>query len=63
MPTIERASAKRDKRADGIEKRVGRPNTGTTSKVRSLAAQVLALTTYDQFPLEAAREKLLESLR
>ncbi|HEX5106524.1 MAG TPA: hypothetical protein VFV87_22045 [Pirellulaceae bacterium] len=55
--------AKRDKRADGIEKRAGRPATGTTSKVRSLSAQATALTTYDQFPLEAAREKLLESLR
>jgi hypothetical protein len=55
--------AKRDKRADGIEKRAGRPATGTTSKVRSLGAQATALTTYDQFPLEAAREKLLESLR
>jgi hypothetical protein len=54
---------KRDKRADGIEKRAGRPTTGTTSKVRSLSAQAAALTTYDQFPLEAAREKLLESLR
>jgi hypothetical protein len=55
--------AKRDKRADGIEKRAGRPASGTTSKVRSLSAQATALTTYDQFPLEAAREKLLESLR
>lgn len=55
--------AKRDKRADGIEKRAGKLSTGTTSKVRSLSAQATALTTYDQFPLEAAREKLLESLR
>lgn len=55
--------AKRDKRADGIEKRAGRPATGTTSKVRSLSAQATALTTYEQFPLEAAREQLLESLR
>ena len=55
--------AKRDKRADGIEKRAGRPATGTTSKVRSLSAQATALTTYEQFPLEAAREKLLEALR
>ena len=55
--------AKRDKRADGIEKRAGRPATGTTSKVRSLSAQATALTTYDQFPLEAAREELLEALR
>lgn len=54
---------KREKRAEGIEKRAGRPTTGTTSKVRSLAAQAAALTTYDQFPLEAARAKLLESLR
>jgi hypothetical protein len=55
--------AKRDKRAGGIEKRATRPTSATTSKVRSLAAQATALSTYDPFPLEAARARLLESLK
>lgn len=55
--------AKRDKRAGGIEKRATRPTSVTTSKVRSLAAQATALSTYDPFPLEAARARLLESLK
>ena len=55
--------AKRDKRNDAIEKRAARPATGVTSKGRALAAQAAALSTYDQFPLEAAKASLLESLR
>jgi hypothetical protein len=55
--------AKRDRVNDAIEKRVNKPASGTTSKTRALAAQATALSTYDQFPLEAARQKLLESLR
>jgi len=55
--------AKREKRNDGIEKRAGRPSAVPASKVRSLSAQATALTTYDQFPLEAVKAKLLESLR
>jgi chromosome segregation ATPase len=54
---------KRDKRNDAIEKRAARPATGVTSKGRALAAQAAALSTYDQFPLEAAKASLLESLR
>jgi hypothetical protein len=54
---------KRDKRNDAIEKRASRPATGVTSKGRALAAQAAALSTYDQFPLEAAKASLLESLR
>jgi DNA repair exonuclease SbcCD ATPase subunit len=57
------ALVKRDKRNDAIEKRAARPATGVTSKGRALAAQATALTTYDPFPLEAAKAKLLESLR
>ncbi|MDX1947942.1 MAG: hypothetical protein SFU86_21260 [Pirellulaceae bacterium] len=55
--------AKREKRNDGIEKRTGKPATGTTAKGLALSAQATALSTYDQFPLEIARQKLLESLR
>jgi hypothetical protein len=55
--------AKRDKRNDAIEKRAARPATGVTSKGLALAAQATALSTYDQFPLEAAKARLLESLK
>jgi hypothetical protein len=55
--------AKRDKRNDAIEKRAARPSTGVTSKGRALAVQAKALSTYEQFPLEAAKAKLLESLK
>lgn len=55
--------AKREKRNDGIEKRAGRPATGTTSQGRALSAQATALTTYEQFPLEVVKQGLLESLR
>jgi DNA repair exonuclease SbcCD ATPase subunit len=55
--------AKRDRRNDAIEKRAARPASGVTSKSRALAAQAAALTTYDQFPLEAAKAQLLKSLK
>jgi chromosome segregation ATPase len=55
--------AKRDKRNDAIEKRAARPATGVTSKGRALAVQAKALSTYEQFPLEAEKAKLLASLK
>jgi hypothetical protein len=54
---------KRDKRNEAIEKRASRPAVGPTSKVRALSAAATALSTYDQFPLEATKARLLESLR
>lgn len=55
--------AKRDRVNEALEKRVNKAPSGTTSKTRALAAQATALSTYDQFPLEATRQRLLESLR
>jgi hypothetical protein len=55
--------AKRDRRNDAIEKRASRPASGVTGKSRALAVQAAALTTYDQFPLEAAKAELLKTLR
>jgi len=55
--------SKRERRNDAMEKRANRPTVSSTSKVRSLAAQASALSTYDAFPLEAAKAKLLEALR
>jgi hypothetical protein len=55
--------AKRDRVNEALEKRVNKSPSGTTSKARALAAQAMALSTYDQFPLEASRQRLLDSLR
>jgi hypothetical protein len=54
---------RRDRRNEGLEKRASRPASGASSKVRALSAQATALSTYDAFPLEAAKARLLESLR
>jgi flavin-binding protein dodecin len=54
---------KRDRRNDGIEKRATRPVSAASGKSRSLSAQASALSTYDTFPLEAAKANLLDSLR
>jgi hypothetical protein len=54
---------KRERRNEGLEKKASRPVNVSTGKTRSLSAQATALSTYDAFPLEAAKAKLLESLR
>ncbi len=54
---------KRERRNDSLEKRASRPVASSTGKVRALSAQATALSTYDAFPLEAAKAKLLESLK
>jgi hypothetical protein len=54
---------KRERRNEGLEKKANRPANVSTSKIRSLSAQATALSTYDSFPLEAAKRALLESLR
>ncbi|HEY2410980.1 MAG TPA: hypothetical protein VGI40_01980 [Pirellulaceae bacterium] len=54
---------KRERRNEGLEKKASRPIAVSTGKARSLSAQATALSTYDAFPLEAAKAKLLESLR
>lgn len=53
---------KRERRNEGLEKRANRPSAPTTSKLRALSSQATALSTYDSFPLEAAKAKLLDSL-
>ena len=68
-PQIERIEhelaelTKRERRNDSLEKRASRPVVPTTGKVRALSAQATALSTYDAFPLEAAKARLLESLK
>jgi hypothetical protein len=54
---------KRERRNEGLEKKASRAGAPATSKIRSLSAQATALSTYDAFPLEATRARLLEALR
>jgi DNA repair exonuclease SbcCD ATPase subunit len=54
---------KRERRNEGLERKASRPINVSTSKARSLSAQATALSTYDSFPLEAAKAQLLDSLR
>jgi hypothetical protein len=55
--------SKRERRNEGLEKRASRSGVPATSKLRALSAQATALSTYDAFPLEAAKARLLEGLR
>jgi DNA repair exonuclease SbcCD ATPase subunit len=54
---------RRERRNEGLEKKASRSGVPATSKLRSLSAQATALSTYDVFPLEGAKAKLLDSLR
>lgn len=55
--------ARTSKRIQVEEGKTSRPATGNTPRVRSLSAGRTALTTYDQFPLESERQRVLDSLR
>ncbi|QDU30523.1 hypothetical protein ETAA8_56680 [Anatilimnocola aggregata] len=57
------ALGKREKRADYEEKKAKRPVTGSSTRTVALSSLVTALSTYDKFPLEAARQRLLNELR
>ncbi len=52
-----------EKRINNDERRVGQPASGHTGAVASLAAKASAFTTYDDFPFEQERAKLLQALR
>jgi hypothetical protein len=54
---------RRERRNEGIERRVGRATTGISGKERSLSAQAGALSTYDVFPVELEKARLLDSLK
>jgi len=54
---------KRERRNEGLEKRASRASLPATSKLRALSAQATALSTYDVFPLETVKAKLLDSLK
>jgi hypothetical protein len=55
--------AQTEKRISREEDRNRKPPTGNTDKVHALSQKVFAFTTYEPFPLEQAKSRLLESLR
>lgn len=57
------ALGKKEKRADYEEKKAKRPVSGSSTKTIALSSQVTALSTYDKFPLEQARQRLLNDLK
>ena len=57
------AIAKKEKRADIAEKRATKAGPVTPQSALSLSAQAAALITYDPFPLEQEKSRLLETLK
>ncbi len=55
--------AKKEKRLGAIESKAKKPVSGVSQGTLALNAQVAALITFDKFPLEEARTKLLESFK
>lgn len=51
------------KKLDNIEKRSKKPATGSTGKVRALGVTAKSLNTYEPFPLELEKERLLAELK
>lgn len=52
----------REKRADAIRNKLRKPSVGNTGKVISMNKQAVALSTYETFPLEAEKQRLLDQL-
>ena len=57
------ALGKREKRVGVEEKKAKRPVTGSSTKTIALSSLVTSLSTYDKFPLEQARQRLLNELK
>jgi chromosome segregation ATPase len=63
---VEREQAglqKRAKAADGEERRLRGANLGDSGQLRAMASQSSAFTTYVPYPVEEARQELLDRLR
>jgi predicted nucleic acid-binding Zn-ribbon protein len=54
---------KKEKRAEIEEKKAKRPVSASSTKTIALSTQVTALSTYDKFPLEQAKQRLLSELK
>jgi hypothetical protein len=53
----------KEKRADNERGKLAKPATGNSGKVISLNKQAVALSTYETFPLEAEKQRLLDQLK
>jgi tetratricopeptide (TPR) repeat protein len=51
--------SRNEKRLDREERDTTRPASGTSTRVRTLASKAQAFTTYEEFPLESERARLL----
>ncbi|MCA9161555.1 MAG: hypothetical protein KDA62_01200, partial [Planctomycetales bacterium] len=54
--------AKNEKQADAIERRARRPLNATSNQARSLSAVASAFITYEPFPFQQERQRVLKSL-
>lgn len=54
---------RRGRQAESEERRLRKPTTGDSTQVRAMSAQAQAWTTYEPFPLELERQRLLDSLK
>jgi hypothetical protein len=54
---------KKEKRADNERGKLAKPATGNSGKVIALNKQAVALSTYEMFPLEAEKQRILDSLK
>jgi hypothetical protein len=52
-----------EKRIALEERKLAKPTTGNTPRVREMARVAKAFTTYEQLPLESERERILDSFR
>lgn len=57
------ALGRNEKRLDREQREAERPATGLTTRVRTLANRAKAFTTYEEFPLESERARVLEDVR
>lgn len=55
--------AAEERKLAGIERRAKKPSSGSTGKVNALSVTATALKTYEPFPIERERQRLLDSLK
>jgi hypothetical protein len=55
--------ASEERKLAGIERKAKKPSNGSTGKVNGLSMTAMALKTYEPFPIERERQRLLDSLK
>jgi len=54
---------RQSRRVDVDQKRIEKPTTGNTPRVRNIEREAKAFTTYEQLPVQAERQRLLDSFK